>query len=144
MKTRKKRTVITSKQWRNSISATLMLATAFLSFTPASAAGRDPAPSAQNKESLKKDYALIFGTVWGPDNRPVYGVKVKVRRADEKKVRWERTSDHSGEFALRVPPGKAEYVITADVKLPKGKARPEVTARVENDERVDVSLHLTE
>jgi len=33
-------------------------------------------------------YALIFGTVWGPDDHPQYGVKVKIRRADQKKAHW--------------------------------------------------------
>ena len=37
----------------------------------------------------RKSYALIVGTVWGPDDRPVYGVKVKIRRADQKKAKWE-------------------------------------------------------
>jgi hypothetical protein len=92
----------------------------------------------------KVDYALIFGTVWGPDNRPVYGVPVKIRRADEKKTRWETASDHHGEFAQRVPTGKADYVIWADVKVPKGKQKPQVTVHIENNERVDTSLHLTE
>lgn len=92
----------------------------------------------------KADYALIFGTVWGPDNRPVYGVPVKIRRADEKKSRWETSSDHHGEFAQRVPPGKADYVIWADIKVSKGKQKPQVTVHVENNERVDTGLHLTE
>ena len=32
----------------------------------------------------KKPYALIFGTVYGPDDRPVYGMKIQIRRADQK------------------------------------------------------------
>jgi hypothetical protein len=95
-----------------------------------------------------KPYALIFGTVWAPDGHPLYGVKVKIRRSDEKKVRWELYSNHSGEFAQRVPAGKADYSIRADVKdykLPSGKhLKPgaEVTVHVENDERADTGLHL--
>jgi hypothetical protein len=92
----------------------------------------------------KKDYALIFGTVWGKDYHPVQGVKVKIRRADEKKARWEVYSDRRGEFAQRVPVGQAEYVIWADVKVPKGQQKPQVTVKVENNERVDTGLHLTE
>ena len=59
-----------------------------------------------------KPYALIFGTVWGPDDRPVYGVKVLIRRADQKKAKWELYSDHQGEFAQRVPAAKADYLVT--------------------------------
>jgi hypothetical protein len=93
-------------------------------------------------------YALIFGTVWGPDNHPIYGVKIKIRRADQKKARWELQSDHHGEFAQRVPAGKADYVVWADVKGYKGpdgkklEAGAEMAVHVENDERVDTGVHL--
>jgi len=93
-------------------------------------------------------YALIFGTVWDPDGRPVYGVKVKIRRADEKKAHWELYSNHTGEFAQRVPAGKADYIVWADVKdykLPSGKKLkpgPEVTVHIDGDERSDIGLHL--
>jgi hypothetical protein len=95
-----------------------------------------------------KPYALIFGTVWDPDGHPVYGVKVKIRRADEKKARWELYSDHSGEFAQRVPVGKADYVVWADVKgykLSSGKkvnGGVEVPVHIDDDERSDIGLHL--
>lgn len=98
-------------------------------------------------------YALIFGTVWGPDNRPVYGVKVAIRRADHKKARWHLVSDHNGEFAQRVPAGKAEYIVWAEsvpgrrAKSSKVKdlaADSEVKVHIENDERADIGLHLTE
>lgn len=92
-------------------------------------------------------YALIFGTVWSPDGRPLYGVRVKIR-AEDKKDHWELYSDHHGEFAQRVPAGKADYLVTADVKgykPPEGihlQGGAEVTVHIENDERVDIGLHL--
>ena len=95
-----------------------------------------------------KPYALIFGTVWDPGGHPLYGVKVKIRPADEKKARWELYSNHTGEFAQRVPAGKADYIVWADVKgykLPSGrrlKPGPEVTVHIDNDERSDTGLHL--
>ena len=95
-----------------------------------------------------KPYALIFGTVWTPDNRPLYGVKVKIRRANKKKAQWELYSDHNGEFAQRLPAGKADYLVWADLKgykFPNGKQlQPgeEVKVHVEGDERVDIGLHL--
>lgn len=95
-----------------------------------------------SKAPDQKPYALIFGTVYAPDKRPVYGVKVKIRREDHKRAQWEHISDHQGEFAQRVPAGPAKYFIWAETK---GKApRTEVTVQVHNDERVDVGLHLTE
>jgi hypothetical protein len=95
-----------------------------------------------------KAYALIIGTVWDPEGHPLYGIKVKIRRSDEKKARWELFSNHTGEFAQRVPVGKADYIVSADVKgykLASGKhLKPgsEVTVHVENDERADTGLHL--
>ena len=91
-----------------------------------------------------KDYALIFGTVWDGKDQPVYGVPIKIRRANEKKARWEQVSDHRGEFAQRVPVGTQDYVIWADIKVGKGKAKPETKVHIDKDERVDVALHLTE
>ena len=40
----------------------------------------------ENDKNQEKPYALIAGTVWGPDSRPVYGAKVRIRRADQKKL----------------------------------------------------------
>jgi hypothetical protein len=97
---------------------------------------------------LHKHYALIFGTVWGPDDRPVYGVKVLIRRADQKKPKWELYSNHTGEFAQRLPAGPADYVIRAEAKSVKAisnnKLHPgsEVTVHIVAEERVDVGLHL--
>ena len=95
-----------------------------------------------------KPYALIFGTVWAPDNRPLYGVKIKIRRAEQKKAHWELYSDHNGEFAQRLPPGRADYLVWADLKgynPPVGKQlQPgeEVKVHIDGDERVDIGLHL--
>lgn len=95
-----------------------------------------------------KPYALLFGTVWGPDDHPLYGVKVKIRRADQKKAHWELYSDHNGEFAQRVPPGPADYLVWADLKgykSPSGKELhqdAEVKVHVDNDERQDLGVHL--
>jgi hypothetical protein len=105
--------------------------------------------SAPHKLKPTDRYALIFGTVWGPDNHPLYGVKVKIRRARDKKPRWELTSDHAGEFAQRVPAGKVDYIVWADLRGVKTEnGRPlrlaeEVPVHVVYDERVDIGLHLT-
>jgi hypothetical protein len=109
-----------------------------------------PAHAAGFEKRLKPDdpYALIFGTVWGPDDRPVYGVLVKIRRSQDKKPKWQLSSDHHGEFAQRVPAGEADYVVWADLKGVKtSDGKPlhlvkEVPVHVDNDERVDIGLHL--
>jgi hypothetical protein len=105
------------------------------------------APACKNLKPTDP-YALIFGTVWGPDARPIYGVKVKIRRAQDKKAKWEIYSDHSGEFAQRVAAGKNDYVVGADLKGVKTTDGhrlhlvEEVPVHVEYDERVDIGLHL--
>jgi hypothetical protein len=128
----------------------VLVAFIFLAYSWAASSPNYASAHGTNSETSNSEssYALIFGTVWGPDDHPIYGVKVKIRRADQKKAHWELYSDHHGEFAQRVPAGKADYVVWADlkgVKMPDGKKpdpSPEVTVHVENDERVDTGLHL--
>ena len=109
------------------------------------------AAQADKQPKRGKPYALIFGTVWGPNDRPVYGVTIKIRRATDKpkKVRWQLTSDHQGEFAQRIPAGKADYVVSADLRNFKTAdggtlhSGANVPVHIENDERVDIGVHLT-
>ena len=112
-----------------------------------------PTLSAQQRlvAQKTKPYAVIAGTVWGPDDRPVYGVTVRIRRSTDKpkKIRWEVYSDHMGEFAQRVPAGEADYVLWADLKGVKAadgkplRLAQEVTVHIYNEEREDTGLHLT-
>jgi hypothetical protein len=99
-------------------------------------------PAAQDKKPIA-DYALIYGTVWGPGNTPVAGVPITIRRSSDKKAKWELVSDRRGEFAQRVPPGKEEYVIQANIKTSKGQPKPEIKVQIDSNERQDVGLHLT-
>ena len=107
-------------------------------------------PAQDERKDPRKSYALVVGTVWGPDDRPVYGVKVKIRRADQKRAKWELYSNHTGVFAQRLPAGKAEYIVSAETKgfktLNGKKLSPgtEVTVHIESEERVDIGLHLKE
>jgi len=102
------------------------------------------------KLKAKESYALIFGTVWGPDDHPVYGIRVRIRRVQDKHAKWELMSDHAGEFAQRVPAGKTDYVVWAELKGVKAAdGRPlhlvqPVDVHIENDERVDIGLHLSQ
>lgn len=88
-------------------------------------------------------YSLIFGTVYGPDERPAPYVKIKVRRGDQKKAKWELVSDRRGEFAQRFPAGAADYFISTQVEKKYGVENKEVKVHIDNDERQDVALHLT-
>ena len=94
------------------------------------------------RENPEKPYALLFGTVYSADDRPAYGVRIRIRRALEKKARWELYSDHRGEFAQRLPAGAADYVVWAEVQGSKSQPKAEAKVHIENDERVDITLHL--
>jgi hypothetical protein len=105
-------------------------------------------PLLQGRDRPKpKDYALIFGTVWGPDDRPLHGVKVNIRRAGQKKPQWEVYSNSRGEFEQHVPVGRQDYIIWADPRSynahdGKHLQRAEVTVRIQSNERADTGLHL--
>jgi len=108
-----------------------------------------PGAFARPPEHKEKPYALIFGTVWGPDNRGVAGVQVKIALAGKKRAKWEAISNRIGEFEQRVPAGKAEYLLWCEFKPPKDskyhnykRLRAETTIQVQNEERVDTGLHL--
>jgi hypothetical protein len=108
------------------------------------------------KQKAEKPYALIFGTAFGPDDRPLYGVKVTIHPKDKKHPSWDLISDHRGEFAQRVPAGTQDYVVQGEVTLapagPDGKPQKskakrlkgEAKAHIDNEERLDITLHLTE
>ena len=128
---------------RRVVLSSLFLLALFLGALSLSTSAQAPAT-----QDPHKPYALIFGTVWGPDNHPVYGVPVKIRRTDQKKAKWQLQSDHRGEFAQRLPAGKADYVVWADFKELKSldgkRLQPgeQVTVHIEGDERTDIGLHL--
>jgi hypothetical protein len=98
-------------------------------------------PSPQAKPPVK-DYALIYGTVWSANDTPAAGIPVTIRRTDDKKPKWQLVSDSRGEFAQRVPPGMQDYIIEANIKVPKGQPKPHVTVHIDNNERQDIGLHL--
>ncbi|MGE5324843.1 MAG: hypothetical protein ACM3SW_18390 [Actinomycetota bacterium] len=109
--------------------------------------------TAQN--DLRKHYGVISGTAYGPDDRPMYGVRVTIHRAGKGHHSWDLVSDHRGEFAQRVPPGPGEYVIHGEVEVApiekgvpnmhkKMKLKDETTVHIDNEEIEDVSLHMKE
>lgn len=107
-------------------------------------AGGSPSLLGAKKPDPKKPFALIFGTVFAADGGPAQGIKIKIRRADQKKAKWELRSDSHGEFAQRFPAGKADYIVWADLKDKQAAEKTEVTVHIENDERRDIALHLNQ
>ena len=100
-----------------------------------------PLTAGDKKLDPHQPYALVFGTIYGPDDRPVQGVKIKMRRDGDKKA-IELVSDGHGEFAHRFPAGKADYSVWADLKDKQAAEKTLVKVHVEKDERQDLTLHL--
>jgi hypothetical protein len=119
-----------------------------------SSQGSDQKDAPPKKPGPKeKPYGLIFGTAYGPDDHPIYGVHVTIHPEGHKKPSWELMSDHRGEFAQRVPPGPGDYVITGEVEIkplvdgkPQKKKRLKGEAKVHlaGEEEQDFSLHMNE
>lgn len=67
-------------------------------------------PAASSSKSGKTEYShanyfLIHGTVFNEKALSFPGVQLRIRRAGEKKFRWESFTNSRGEFAVRVPQG---------------------------------------
>jgi len=72
------------------------------------------ANSSGRKYSHANDF-LIRGTVFSDKALAFPGVQLRIRRAGEKKFRWEDSTNSRGEFAIRVLQG-AQYEMVVHVK----------------------------
>ena len=139
----------TKQRWSRSTAAGLAIVV-LAALTQLSAA------TSKDKPQKEKPYALIFGTAFGPNDRPLYGVKVTIRPEKKRHPSWDLISDHRGEFAQRVPPGPGDYVIRGEAEYApvgedgkpqlskKMRLKGEAKVHVENEERLDLNLHLRE
>ncbi len=78
------------------------------------------APAAPPSKPGKKIYShvndfLIRGTVFTDKALSFPGVQLRIRRAGEKKFRWESYTNSRGEFAVRVPQG-SDYEMVVRVQ----------------------------
>ncbi len=67
---------------------------------------QSPSPSPPKKSSHSHDF-LLKGTVFTNSAYAFPGVEVRLRRAGERKYRWQTYTNSRGEFAIRVPQGAA-------------------------------------
>ena len=75
---------------------------------PAEAPGAAASSSSKHSRNSHAHDFLIIGTVFTDKALAFPGVRLRVRRATEKKFRWDAYTNSRGEFAIRVPQG-AEY-----------------------------------
>ena len=111
--------------------------------------------TAQENSDLRKHYGLISGTAYGPDDHPMYGVRITIHREGKKHPSWDLISDHRGEFAQRVPPGPGDYVVSGRAEVApiengmpnihkKMKLTGETKVHINKEEIQDISLHMTD
>jgi hypothetical protein len=98
----------------------------------------EPAGRAQSSSGSHAHDFLIFTTVFTDQGFALPGARVRVRRSDEKKFRWEGVSDHRGELAFRVPQN-AEYEMTIEARGFKLETR-KIDAREDN--RADLTIRM--
>jgi Carboxypeptidase regulatory-like domain len=85
-------------------------------------------------------YAVIAGTVFHDNGFSLAGAAVTLSRKDAPKVKGlQSVSDSRGEFAFRVSPAPAAYVVKASLK---GYQPAEKEVSVAGEERVEVTLSL--
>jgi hypothetical protein len=91
----------------------------------ASLLAANPARATPAFQSSKTPHAhdfVIFTTVFTDQGLALYGARTRLRRMDEKKFRWEASSDHQGELAFRVPQG-AQYEMIVEARGFKAQTR---------------------
>jgi hypothetical protein len=86
---------------------------------PPAAPQPQPAPSRSSKHPKPKyshanDF-LIRGTVFTDKALSFPGVQLRIRRAGEKKFRWQDYTNSRGDFAIRVPQG-TQYEVVVHAK----------------------------
>ncbi len=96
--------------------------------------------AAGQKRSKVTPEAVIFGTVFQENGFLVRGARVEVSNADHPKQKKEAITDIQGEFAVRVPAGKARYMVEVSAK---GFAPDQKMVEIAGDERIDLTFHLS-
>jgi Carboxypeptidase regulatory-like domain len=94
---------------------------ACLALAAGSAAGQEsssnqrPAKGDEQARAGHADDFLVRGTVFTEEGLALPGAELRIRRAVEKKFRWDAVSNSRGDFAVRVKMG-AEYEVVARAK----------------------------
>jgi len=84
-------------------------------------------------------YALLAGTVFRETGHALAGAEIEFRplEATKQGKRIRAYSSPRGEFAVRVPPGPAEYIISVKIDHYQEATK---SVKIVGDERVDVTF----
>jgi CarboxypepD_reg-like domain len=105
---------------------------------PASAAPK-PESSSDKKKSKGVPGYLITGTIFTEKAMAFPGVRVQIRRENEKKFRWDTYTNSRGEFAIRVPEGQ-EYEVVVRQKTYKDASRKINASNGELEQRLSIRM----
>ena len=92
------------------------------------------------KKKQPAAHALIAGTVFHKSGHSLYGAKVIVFNEAQPKKKLRGVSDRRGEFVVRVPAGKAHYVVRVSAK---GFDSAEKKVQIYGMEKVNVNFMLS-
>lgn len=81
---------------------------------PPAASAESSSKQAQRNNSHADDF-LIRGTVFTPEGLALPGAELRIRRASEKKFKWNDLANSRGEFAIRVKMG-TDYEVLVRAK----------------------------
>jgi len=106
---------------------------------PATAPGSSsPATGSSSTNKTQRSHAddlLLRGTVFNERGLAMREVKLRIRRTNEKKSRWETYTNSRGEFAIRVPPG-SDYEMQAESQGFEKQTRAIAAKDSSGDERI--------
>ena len=122
-------------RWRRGAAlAVAMLSALWLAFLagPGTQAG-------EKKKSKITPQALLFGSVFQENGFSLRGARVVVANVGHPREKKEAKTNVQGEFAVRVPAGKARYTVEVSAE---GFATQSKTIEVTGDERIDLSFRL--
>jgi len=98
----------------------------------------DQGSSSSKTKSRAIPSFLILGTVFNENAISFPDVQVRIRRAGEKKFRWDAYTNSRGEFAVRVPPGY-EYEVVTHTKKYEDQSQT-VDSKVDVQQRLSIKL----
>ena len=107
-----------------------------------------PSSAESTSKPGKKKYShtndfLIRGTVFSDKALSAPGVQLRIRKAGEKKFRWESYTNSRGEFAVRVPQG-SDYEMVVRAKGFADQTRTIAARNGGNEESMVFRMQPTE
>ena len=98
------------------------------------------APARAPKDTKSEPYALLAGTVLTTEGFSLPGIPVSAKRQGERKPKWRAVSDRRGEFAIRLPAGRATYEVATESREHENETK---SVELAGEERIEVLFRLS-